>query len=148
MHQVTQLQTEVETMLRDGFPEVEVLLVDKPTPNRVRVFIDRDASPVDTDLLEQVTRELSPLRERYALEVSSPGIERPLVKPEHFRRVIGEPVAVKTEQPIEGRRSFKGVLTDASDEKIELDQDGQPISIPLAAVRRSNLVVEQLGGTR
>jgi len=61
MHKETPLQTQVETMLRDGFPEVEVLLVDKPTPNRVRVFIDRDASPVDTDLLEQGTRQLSPL---------------------------------------------------------------------------------------
>ena len=73
MHKVTPLQTQVETMLRDGFPEVEVLLVDRPSPNRVRIFIDRETSPVDTDLLEQVTRQLSPLREQYALEVSSPG---------------------------------------------------------------------------
>ena len=98
--------------------------------------------------VETILRDTLPEVEVVLAEQISPGIERPLVKPEHFRRVIGEPVAVKTEQPIEGRRSFKGVLTDASDEKIELDQDGQPISIPLAAVRRSNLVVEQLGGTR
>ena len=93
MHQVTPLQAQVETMLRDGFPEVEVLLVDKPSPNRVRVYIDRETSPVDTDLLEQVSRELSPLREQWALEVSSPGIERPLVKPDHYKRVVGSPVA-------------------------------------------------------
>lgn len=146
MHQVTQLQTEVETMLRDGFPEVEVLLVDKPTPNRVRVFIDRDTSPVDTDLLEQVTRELSPLRQRYALEVSSPGIERPLVKPEHYARVVGSPVAVRTEQPVDGRRSFKGVLTEAHDETITIDLDGEPVQIPLEAVRAAHLVDDGRGG--
>jgi len=147
MERTAQLQQRVETMLRDALPEVEVLLAEQISPGMLRVTIYRPGG-VDVALCERVTRELSALRETYALEVSSPGIERPLVKPEHFRRVIGEPVAVKTERPIEGRRSFKGVLTDASDEKIELDQDGQPISIPLAAVRRSNLVVEQLGGTR
>jgi ribosome maturation factor RimP len=146
MHQVTQLQTEVETMLRDGFPEVEVLLVDKPTPNRVRVFIDRDASPVDTDLLEQVTRELSPLRERYALEVSSPGIERPLVKLDHYKRVVGSPVAVRTEQPLDGRRSFKGVLTQAHEQMITIDLDGEPVEIPLDAVHSAHLVDDGRGG--
>lgn len=146
MHKVTQLQTEVETMLRDGFPEVEVVLVDQPTPNRVRVFIDRSAAPVDTDLLAEVSRELSPLRERYALEVSSPGIERPLVKPDHYKRVVGSSVAVRTEQPLDGRRSFKGVLTEAHEEMITIDLDGEPVQIPLAAVHAAHLVDDGRGG--
>jgi ribosome maturation factor RimP len=146
MHQVTELQTRVETMLRDGFPEVEVLLVDRPSPNRVRVFIDRETSPVDTDLLEQVTRELSPLREQWALEVSSPGIERPLVKPDHYKRVVGSSVAVRTEQPLDGRRSFTGVLKDAHEQMITIDLDGEPVEIPLDAVRSAHLVDEGRGG--
>jgi ribosome maturation factor RimP len=142
-----QLQERIETMLREGFPEVEVLLAEQVSPGMLRVTIDRPGG-VDLELCEQVSRALSTLRERYSLEVSSPGIERPLVKPEHFRRVVGEEVAVRTEEPIEGRRRFKGTLTDARDETIEIDQDGMPVRIPLAAIRRGTLVVEQVGGTR
>jgi ribosome maturation factor RimP len=146
MHQVTPLQAQVETMLRDGFPEVEVLLVEKPSPNRVRVFIDRENTAVDTDLLEQVSRELSPLREQWALEVSSPGIERPLVKLDHYKRVVGSPVAVRTEQPLAGRRSFKGVLTEAHEQMITIDLDGEPVEIPLDAVHSAHLVDDGRGG--
>jgi ribosome maturation factor RimP len=124
-----------------------VLLVELPSPGLLRVTIDRPGG-VDIDLCERVSKELSPLRERYALEVSSPGIERPLVKPEHYRRVIGNAVSVRTHEPVEGRRSFQGTLTDVTDEMIELDQDGSPVRIPLQSVRRSHLVVEQLGGRR
>jgi len=146
MHKETPLQTQVETMLRDGFPEVQVLRVDRPSPTRVRIFIDRETSPVDTDLLEQVTRQLSPLREQYALEVSSPGIERPLVKPDHYKRVVGSPVAVRTEQPLDGRRSFKGVLTQAHEQMITIDLDGEPVEIPLDVVHSAHLVDEGRGG--
>jgi len=101
---------------------------------------------VDTDLLEQVTRQLSPLREQYALEVSSPGIERPLVKPDHYKRVVGSPVAVRTEQPLDGRRSFKGVLTNAHEQMITIDLDGEPVEIPLDVVHSAHLVDEGRGG--
>ena len=146
MHQAIALQTQVETMLRDGFPEVEVLLVDQPSPNRVRIFIDRETSPVDTDLLEQVTRQLSPLREQYALEVSSPGIERPLVKPDHYKRVVGSTLADRTEQPLDGQRSLKGVLTQAHEQMITIDLDGEPVEIPLDVVHSAHLVDEARGG--
>jgi|tagenome__1003787_1003787.scaffolds.fasta_scaffold20989833_12 ribosome maturation factor RimP len=147
MQRDARLQEQVETILREAYPEVEVLLVEQLSPGMVRVFIDRPGG-VDLDLCERVSTALAPVREQHALEVSSPGIERPLVKPEHFRRVVGEPVLVKTERAVAGRRSFKGVLTDAQEDMIQLDQDGEAVTIPLAAVRRSNLVVEQLGGTR
>jgi ribosome maturation factor RimP len=147
MERSAQLHNRVESMLRGTSPEVEVLLVELPSPGLLRVTIDRPGG-VDIDLCERVSKELSPLRERYALEVSSPGIERPLVKPEHYRRVIGNAVSVRTHEPVEGRRSFQGTLTDVTDEMIELDQDGSPVRIPLPSVRRSHLVVEQLGGRR
>ena len=143
---LSELTPEIEARLAAAVPEVEVLLVERPSPNRVRVFIDRETSPVDTDLLEQVTRQLSPLREQYALEVSSPGIERPLVKLDHYKRVVGSPVAVRTEQPLDGRRSFKGVLTQAHEQMITIDLDGEPVEIPLDAVHSAHLVDEGRGG--
>jgi ribosome maturation factor RimP len=147
MPRSAQLQDQVETMLRDAVPDAVVLLAELPTPGLLRVTIDRTEGAVDIDLCERVSRQLSPLRERYALEVSSPGIERPLVTPEHFRRFIGHEVAVRTEQPLDGRRSFRGRLTDAQDEMIQIDQEGEAVAIPMAAIRRAHLVVEGLGGT-
>ena len=70
-----------------------MLLAEQPSPGLVRVTIDRPGGTVDLDLCERVSRELSPLRDRYALEVSSPGIERPLVKPDHYRAATGQPRA-------------------------------------------------------
>jgi ribosome maturation factor RimP len=148
MGRSAELQQEIETTLRARVPEVEVLLAELPSPGLLRVTIDRPGGAVDLDLCERVSRELAPLRERYALEVSSPGIERPLVKPEHYRRFVGHTVAVRTDDPIDGRRSFRGTLTEAGPNEIELDLDGERARLPYAAIRRSNLVDEQVGGKR
>ena len=142
------LQEEIETTLRTRVPEVEVLLAERPSPGLVRVTIDRPGGAVDLDLCERVSRELSPLRERYALEVSSPGVERPLVKAEHYRRALGRRVTLRTEQPLDGRRRYTGTLVDAGGDEIEIDLDGERVRLPLAAVRRAHLVADQAGGTR
>jgi ribosome maturation factor RimP len=142
------LQEEIETTLRTRVPEVEVLLAERPSPGLVRVTIDRPGGAVDLDLCERVSKELSPLRERYALEVSSPGIERPLVKPEHYRRALGSRVTLRTEQPLDGRRRFTGTLVDTDGGEIEIDLDGERVRLPLAAIRRAHLVADQAGGTR
>ena len=78
--------------------------------------------------------------------MSSPGIERPLVKPDHYKRVVGSAVAVRTEQPLDGRRSFKGVLTQAHEQMITIDLDGEPVEIPLDVVHSAHLVDEGRGG--
>jgi len=148
MGRVAELQEQIETTLRTRVPEVEVLLAERPSPGLVRVTIDRPGGTVDLDLCERVSRELSPLRERYALEVSSPGIERPLVKPEHYRRAIGSRVAVRMDEPLDGRRHFTGTLTDAAIDEIEMDVDGERTRLPLATVRRAHLVADQAGGIR
>jgi ribosome maturation factor RimP len=148
MGRVAELQEQIETTLRTRVPEVEVLLAERPSSGLVRVTIDRPGGTVDLDLCERVSRELSPLRERYALEVSSPGIERPLVKPEHYRRAIGSRVAVRMDEPLDGRRHFTGTLTDAAIDEIEMDVDGERTRLPLATVRRAHLVADQAGGTR
>jgi len=142
------LQEEIEATLRTRVPEVEVLLAERPSPGLVRVIIDRPGGAVDLELCERVSKELAPLRERYALEVSSPGIDRPLVKPDHYRRAVGSRVTVRIDQPQDGRRRFTGTLIDAGDDEIEIDLDGERARLPLAAVRRAHLVVDQAGGTR
>ncbi len=146
MGRSAELTQQIESTLRDRVPEVEVLLAEQASPGLVRVTIDRPGG-VDIDLCERVTRELSAIRERYALEVSSPGIERPLVKPEHYRQAVGSRVQVRTERPLEGRRQFTGTLIDAGNDEIEIDLDGERASLPYAAIRRGNLVA-QVGGKR
>lgn len=142
------LQQQIETTLRTTVPEVEVLLAEQPSPGLVRVTIDRPGGAVDLDLCERVSRELSALRDRYALEVSSPGIERPLVKPEHYRAATGSRVHVRTAEAVDGRRSFTGTLADAGDDEIEIDLDGARARLPYRGIQRAHLVAEQAGGTR
>ncbi|HEY2788806.1 MAG TPA: ribosome maturation factor RimP [Gaiellales bacterium] len=140
-----QLQSEIEQMLHDRSPDVEVVLAERAGPGLVRVFIDHPQG-VDTDLCERVSRDLGPLRERYALEVSSPGVERPLVRPDHYRRAVGRKVDVRTVEPIDGRRHFTALLVDADDAGIDLEQDDRRVRIDYAAIRRGRLVFESWGG--
>ena len=142
----TDLQSGIERTLAERVPEVEVLLAERSSPGTVRVVIDHPGGTVDLALCERVTRELEAVRDRYALEVSSPGLERPLTKLEHFRRVVGQPVSVRTDVPVEGRRRFSGRLLAASDAGIEVEQDGTPVHIPFSVVRRSHLVFDPAGG--
>ena len=78
------------------------------------------------------------------LEVSSPGPERPLTKPEHFQRFLGRRVRVKTRDEIEGQRSFTGTLTEADDEQVSVEAGERAVTIPLAVVHRSNLIEEEV----
>jgi ribosome maturation factor RimP len=142
------LETEVVGLLEGRMPDVEVVLAERPSSGLVRVYIDRPGTGVDLDLCERVSRVLSPLRDRYALEVSSPGLERPLTKPAHFQRVIGRRVAVRTVEPMAGRRRFTGELRGADETEIELEQDGERVRIAYDAIRSSNLTLEPAGGRR
>jgi ribosome maturation factor RimP len=140
-----QLQTEIEAMLHDRTPDVEVVLAERTAPGLVRVVIDHPEG-VDLDLCERVSRDLGPLRDRFALEVSSPGVERPLVRPEHYRRVIGSRVDVRTIEPIDGRRHFTARLVEADDAGIDLEQDDARVRIDYSAIRRGRLVFDSWGG--
>jgi ribosome maturation factor RimP len=148
MGRSAELQTQIATTLRTRVPEVEVLLAELPSPGLLRVTIDRPDGVVDLELCQRVSRELTALRERFAVEVSSPGFERPLVTPEHYRRVVGNRVAVRTGDPVDGRRQFRGMLTEASDDEIELDLEGVRTRLPFAVIQRGNLVDDQVGGIR
>ncbi len=89
------IQADIEARLAEVEPEVEVLLAEVVGRDLVRLFIDHPKG-VTLDLCERVTKQLPEVREQYALEVSSPGIERPLSKPEHFRRYVGRRARVRT----------------------------------------------------
>jgi ribosome maturation factor RimP len=136
---MTAIQTEIEARLAEADPEVEVLLADVVGGSLVRLFIDHPDG-VSLDLCERVTGHLGTVRERYALEVSSPGIERPLTKPAHFRRFIGRRARVRTRGAHEGRRSFTGELVGASERDLTLAADDGVVTIPYADIQRSNLL--------
>jgi ribosome maturation factor RimP len=122
-------------------PDVEVLLVEQTGAARLRLFIDHPKG-VDLALCERVTRQLSELLEEYSLEVSSPGPERPLAKPEHFRRFVGRRVKVRTRSEHEGRKAFTGELVGATDDQVTVAADDGVVSIPYSDINRSNLVEE------
>jgi ribosome maturation factor RimP len=135
------IQTDIEARLAQVEPEVEVLLAEV-VGERVRVFIDHPDG-VSLDLCERVTGHLGEIREHYALEVSSPGTERPLSKPEHFRRFLGRRarVRIRPSRPDhDGRRSFTGELMSASDSEVTVAADTGVVSIPYAEITRSHLV--------
>jgi len=138
---LNELQETIESRLAELEPEVEVLALEQPANETLRIYIDHPQG-VDLALCERVTNHLRDLLQSYALEVSSPGTERPLAKPEHFRRFLGRRVRVRTREQFEGQRSFTGTLADADDASVLVDADGRTVRIPLDRVRRSNLVAK------
>src|SRR5205823_6934181 len=106
---MSSLQADIEARLATAAPDVEVLLAEIAGGGTLRVFIDHPDG-ITLDLCEQVTNLLGDFRERYALEVSSPGLDRPLTKPAHFRRFLGRRARVRTRDAREGHRSFTGEL--------------------------------------
>jgi ribosome maturation factor RimP len=135
------IQAEIEATLAERSPDVEVLLAEVVGSDKVRLFIDH-ADGVTLDLCERVTHELNEVRERYSLEVSSPGVRRPLTRPDHFRRFLGRRARVRTRQPREGHESFTGELVGATDDDVTIAADTGVIAIPYADIQRSNLVEE------
>src|ERR671931_1385736 len=133
------IQAEIEARLAEVEPDVEVLLAEIVGGKLVRLFIDHPQG-VTLDLCERVTKLLPEVRERYALEVSSPGAQRPLTKPEHFRRFVGRRARVRTRGEHDGRRSFTGELLGATDDAVTVAADTGVVSIAYADIHRSNLL--------
>ncbi len=110
----------------------------------LRLYLDKEGGP-NVDDLSRVSHELSELLDSenvvdgtYTLEVSSPGINRPLRRREHFFRFIGKRIRVRTRDMIEGRRSFLGMLEEVETEKITLEQEGVRYQIPFSNIEKSN----------
>src|SRR3954468_8536997 len=135
---MSSIQHEIETRLAEREPEVEVLLAEL-RGDTVELYIDHPDG-VTLELCERVTHALPELREDHGLTVSSPGIERPLSKPDHFRRFIGRRARVRTRDLHDGRKSFTGELVGASETEVTIAADGGVVAIPYDAISRSNLV--------
>ncbi len=146
MNEAAELEETIEHRLAEADPQIEVIAVEQPAATALRVYVDHPEG-VDLALCERVSDTLRDLTERWSLEVSSPGTDRPLTKPEHFRRFVGRRVRVRTERDIEGQRNFTGTLTAADDATVSLDEGSAEVTIPLEGIRRSNLVPELPGGT-
>lgn len=114
----------------------------------LRVTVDRDGG-VDVDTISETSERLSRRldledfgRGRYRLEVSSPGLERPLRQPRHFQRSVGEQVKVKTVEPVEGSKIHAGALVSADAEAIVIATDGGELRVPYANVASARTVFE------
>jgi ribosome maturation factor RimP len=134
-----QLQEDVEKRLASEEPDVEVLVLERIGGDRLRLFIDSPKG-VDLELCERVTSHLRELLVEYSLEVSSPGPERPLTKPDHYRRYIGRRARVRTREEHHGRRSFTGELVGATDSEVTVAAEAGVVTIPYDDVKRSNLL--------
>ena len=137
-----EIQTQIEERLAASLPDVELLACERVAAERLRLTIDHPEG-VDLGLCERVTKDLRELLVEYALEVSSPGPERPLSKPEHFRRFVGRRARVRirpTRPDHDGRRSFTGELLGATESEVTVAADTGVVCIPYAEIHRSHLV--------
>src|SRR3954447_26685259 len=124
---MTVTQEDIEKRLADVEPDVEVLLLEPAGASTMRLVIDRERG-VDLALCERVTDHLRDLLLETGLEVSSPGPERPLTKPDHFRRYIGRRTRVRTRDEHGGQKSFTGELVGATDAEITVAADTGVVS--------------------
>ncbi len=134
-----QIQIRIEQTLASAEPEVEVIACERVAAERLRLTIDHPRG-VDLALCERVTKHLRELLAEYGLEVSSPGPQRPLTKPEHFRRFLGRRARVRTREAKDGHKSFTGELLGATEQEVTVAADTGIVSIPYSEINRSNLV--------
>ncbi|MDX1626194.1 MAG: ribosome maturation factor RimP [Wenzhouxiangellaceae bacterium] len=129
-----------------GFEFVGLEYLSNPKNRMVRIYVDREPEGITVDDCADISHEVSalldvedPLAGQYSLEVSSPGIERPLFEPEHYRRFVGEDVRVELFAPVEGRRKLTGRLAEVHEDGISVEVDGSPVRVPFDAIRRGRL---------
>ena len=134
------LEGEIGAKVEDALPGLEVLAVELTGPERITVYVDREDAPVDLALCERVTRVLADYLRKYGVDVSSPGPERPLRKPEHFQRALGREVKLKTQG-----RKLRGEVTCADDDAVTVAADDGEVLIPYGEIVRGNLIEEKEG---
>lgn len=130
----------------EGIELDDVEVLGRGPAKIVRVTVDA-ADTLDVDRIAEVSRGLSRLLDEtdavegsYTLEVSSPGLERKLRRPEHYRKSIGREVIVKTVEPVQDARSHRGILEAATDSDVVVTVDGVERTIPLATVSKARTV--------
>lgn len=131
-----------------GFELVEVEYLSSQGRWILRIYIDQEGG-VTIDDCAQVSRELGDLIDvkdviphEYVLEISSPGLNRPLTKEKHLLGAIGKKIRVRMARPVEGRRNFAGRLSDFRDETLYIEMDKGMVALPWPEVEKANLVYE------
>ena len=149
---MTQLRTDIETLLTPAVTALglELLGVEfsaGPASALLRLYIDVPDRYITVEDCEAVSREVSalldvndPIDANYTLEVSSPGLDRPLFKPEHFARFIDAQVKITLDLPQDGRRRFQGPILRVDGDTITVEQDGAPVALPHANIQKARLV--------
>jgi ribosome maturation factor RimP len=135
------LQREISESVERRLPGVEVIAVELAGPERFTVYVDHPGG-VDHALCQRVTNVLRGYLDRYAVDVSSPGFERPLRKPAHFRNAVGRKVAIRTGDDIGGRKRFRGELVAAGEGAVTVHTGETDFDIPYEAIVRGNLIDE------
>jgi ribosome maturation factor RimP len=135
------LKLVVEGALPAGTELVEARFSGGPL---LSLLLDREDGPVDHEFCSRVASVVASAVEAEGyegpIEVSSPGIERPLTKPEHFRRFVGHEAKVKTSEPLDGRRNFTGVIDRTGDDAFVLKlSEGAEVELSFGSVSRANL---------
>ena len=141
------LQTLLEPVIEDlGYELVGIEYLPNPKNRVVRVFIDQEPDGIGVEDCGKVSREVAavldveePVPGQYTLEVSSPGVERPLFTGAQFARFIGETAAVELSVPLDKRRRFKGVIVAADENTVTLEVDGQKVDLAVSDMARAHL---------
>ena len=129
----------------EGVEIVTVEIVGAKKAPTIRVFLDTPGGVGFDELasaqawINAIMDELDPFPGAYSLEVSSPGIDRPLRTLEHFARFAGQTAVVKTSRPLDGRTSFAGAIVSAEGDEVVLDVDGEHVAIPFDGIKRAHL---------
>lgn len=136
----------------DGMDLIEVEYRREPHGWVLRLYMDQ-ASGMSVDDCARISDVVGDLLDvsdvipnPYHLEVSSPGLDRPLRRPEHFQAQVGKVIEARTIDPIDGRRKFRGILREVSGEMITVDCDGREYRIPIPQVERARLRYFESGG--
>ena len=130
-----------------GYELVGVEYLSRPKAGHLlRIYID-SAQGIDLDDCERVSHQVSgvldvedPIRGEYALEVSSPGFDRPLFELAHFERFVGEVARVKLRHALQGRSNYKGVIEAVEGDDVVMQVEGEPVRLPFAQVASARLV--------
>ncbi len=138
------LEREIRPAVESSLPGIEVLAVELLSPARFCVFVDHPAG-VDHALCARVTQLLDDYREKYTIDVSSPGPERPVRRPEHFRQVVGREVQLRTRAEHAGKNRFRGAVVAADDTSVTVETRDGALTIPYDEIVRGNLIDEGVG---
>jgi ribosome maturation factor RimP len=143
---IAEVESLAEPVVRfEGMELIDVEFHRGPGGWVLRVFIDKeegvtleDCAAVSHQLGDVLDAKLE-RDEPYHLEVSSPGLDRPLTKPKHFAAFEGRPAIIRTNRPVEGKKKFRGVLAGLSDDTVKLVVDELTVSIPYEAIAKAKL---------